>query len=583
MRSQLTSERAGEVGDPIRHSLAVCERIDAYVQLIEEQLAEIQGDAEFKDWRKHKLPRLDVLEVSDTGNRVSSAIQNRQGRVVSPRARQSNKIWSLLHMYEPQHLWIDCGRTAPSKIFGSTVSLQALYEFQVENGRHFHLCCDRNIFVDPDLASHPDLQMIREETLCACHRPPQHIRMGKMKGNNFLNQTHYVFTTSRDVHQQVDTRAGPSILPSAEQQASNTTPPRSTTRQLRLADKAAAAMMKDTSVPLLLSELMVVESKREADFNSVSFPVSIEQAQQVVKRRRLLRKQPDPSISKWDQPRMASWGEMFRKFGVRVPNRGRHYFSEGDEVAIATQQLIPHFEVKRVVMARGTNRVQLPKPGVDVNDIPLRQTIVVARQDGKVRVDGEPEYWARGVPKYKRWRAGIPARLSLTAYGMDRRPGMSGPARVSGHSVLDSLESAVASGEPRPGPSIPKPDDGVPFQHGPCAEGPGAKGSEEGQPIIPQNLEVGHPPVMVPRHGPAYLSLSEDEKREIGRLHQNLGHPDAAVMAKFLEERKADPRIVQGAKDYSCSVCLETVSGPKPARPASIHQDGDFGMSLVWI
>ena len=82
---------------------------------------------------------------------------------------------------------------------------------------------------------------------------------------------------------------------------------------------------------------------------------------------------------------------------------------------------------------------------------------------------------------------------------------------------------------------------------------------------------------MVPRHGPAYLSLSENEKREIGRLHQNLGHPDAAVMAKFLEERKADPRIVQGAKDYSRSVCLETVSGPKPARPASIHQDGDFG------
>ena len=82
---------------------------------------------------------------------------------------------------------------------------------------------------------------------------------------------------------------------------------------------------------------------------------------------------------------------------------------------------------------------------------------------------------------------------------------------------------------------------------------------------------------MIPRHGPAYLSLSEAEKREIGRLHQNLGHPDAAVMAKFLEERKADPKIVQGAKDYACSVCLETVSGPKPARPAAIHQDGDFG------
>ena len=42
MRSQPTSERAGEAGDPTLHSLAVCERIDAYVQLIEEPLEEIQ-------------------------------------------------------------------------------------------------------------------------------------------------------------------------------------------------------------------------------------------------------------------------------------------------------------------------------------------------------------------------------------------------------------------------------------------------------------------------------------------------------------------------------------------------------------
>ena len=49
---------------------------------------------------------------------------------------------------------------------------------------------------------------------------------------------------------------------------------------------------------------------------------------------------------------MASWGEMFRRYGVRVPNRGRHYFNEGDEVVTATQQLIPHFQVKHVAMAK---------------------------------------------------------------------------------------------------------------------------------------------------------------------------------------------------------------------------------------
>ena len=96
MRSRSTSEHAGNAGDPILHSLSLCERIDAYVQHIEEQLAEIQGDAEFKDWMQHKLPRLDVLEVSEAGNRVNSAIRKRQGRIVSLEARQSSK--NLAHV-----------------------------------------------------------------------------------------------------------------------------------------------------------------------------------------------------------------------------------------------------------------------------------------------------------------------------------------------------------------------------------------------------------------------------------------------------------------------------------------------------
>ena len=121
-----------------------------------------------------------------------------------------------------------------------------------------HLRCDRNISEDSDMAAHPDLQMILEETLCACHLQSQRISAGRMKGKNFLSQPRYVFTTSR---------MDPSILSKAEQQPSHTTPPRCTTRQLRLADRAAAAIMQDNSIPLLLSELSVADSKREADFD----------------------------------------------------------------------------------------------------------------------------------------------------------------------------------------------------------------------------------------------------------------------------------------------------------------------------
>ena len=255
-------------------------------------------------------------------------------------------------------------------------------------------------------------------------------------------------------------------------------------------------------------------------------------ARQVVKRRRLWRKQPPPPVQRQPEDPVGSWGDLFRRFGVRVKTRGRFYFNEGDEVVAAAQRLTPHFQVKQVVMARGTNRVQLPKPGFDAGDIPLRQTIVVSRQDGKVRVDGEPEQWTRAT-KYK---------------------------RVGQNAV--QLESPV---------SAPPVVNGGP----PPLVSRSANDQSDASAALPAGLEQGHPPLMVPRHGPGYLALSENEK--VGRLHQNLGHPDAVVMAKFLEERKADPRIIQGAKDYTCSACVETVPGPKPARPASIHVDGDFG------
>ena len=64
---------------------------------------------------------------------------------------------------------------------------------------------------------------------------------------------------------------------------------------------------------------------------------------------------------------------------------------------------------------------------------------------------------------------------------------------------------------------------------------------------------------------------------ELSRLHHNLGHPAVEVFVKFLQERKSEPALIRGARDYCCATCLETVPSVKPSRPASIHFDGDFG------
>ena len=152
------------------------------------------------------------------------------------------------------------------------------------------------------------------------------------------------------------------------------------------------------------------------------------------------------------------------------------------------------------------------------------------------------------MPKYKQCRATTPAKVSLIIYGaafQEQRSSSELSAPASDNRVISS--SAAESADTRPM-------------------------SEE--PIS------GHPPKIIPRHGPGFLNLDGSDREELVRLHNNLGHPDTARFVRFLQERKAEPRLIQGARDFECSTCLETLPAPKLARPSAIHCDGDFGDTI---
>ena len=51
-----------------------------------------------------------------------------------------------------------------------------------------------------------------------------------------------------------------------------------------------------------------------------------------------------------------------------------------------------------------------------------------------------------------------------------------------------------------------------------------------------------------------FLALNVEGRREIARLHSNLGHPDANVFVKFLTERKAEPQMIHAVRDYTVAV-----------------------------
>ena len=237
------------------------------------------------------------------------------------------------------------------------------------------------------------------------------------------------------------------------------------------------------------------------------------------------------------------------------------------------QALIPSMIVnKQVVFCQGVNRIQPALAETRPKEVLLRYTVVVQRAGGDVVADKDPEDWSR-IPKYKRGSGCVPAKIALTAYGS--RPLIKEPQESSLQSAEPevSMTPAVPASAPV-APSPPEQSDmpeEIEMQEGQAEVVPGD---------VPPDIVQGFPPRApraVPRHGPGYLELTRDQKIELSRLHDNLGHPAVEVFVKFLQERKAEPALIRGARDYSCSTCLETVPSLKPSRPASIHLDGDFG------
>ncbi|CAE7759462.1 GIP [Symbiodinium sp. CCMP2456] len=332
----IKGKRAAHIENPtsaMNTELTAEQRLDILTKKALLQRWELAQLEQLEPTVREEDQKLDVLEVTTADSGVSNAIRNRQGRALSIKTSNADRIWFMIHMYEPKHVWINCGRQDPTEVFWPEL-LYDIYEHQIEHGRHFHLCSGQSIFAE----SASELQSVMHGATRAVHCPSEVMGLGKMPGNNFLNKKSFIYTTSRAIHDRSQ--------PASKQHASTTKP--------------------DT--------LLVANHKREGDLNS-SNNAALENAQQVAKRRRLLRKQPAPEASKVrDQQTDASWGNIFKK--LNVPHRGRVYFRDGDEVVKQAQTLIPQFQVKHAVMARGTNRVQPPKPGLEIQDIPLRQTIV---------------------------------------------------------------------------------------------------------------------------------------------------------------------------------------------------------------
>ena len=85
----------------------------------------------------------------------------------------------------------------------------------------------------------------------------------------------------------------------------------------------------------------------------------------------------------------------------------------------------------------------------------------------------------------------------------------------------------------------------------------------------------GWAPPPVPLHGPAFRSLTSEDKTRLRRIHNNLGHPSPETLARHLKAAHESQALVDAALDFQCDVCLESTE-PRHQRPSKLPEPREF-------
>ena len=540
---------------------------------------------------KDPRTRIDLLEIYCHKNSALTNAARKQGlkarrftRVDGDlrTAEGQRQLWRIIEEEEPRHIWVspDCkywgsfsrfnmqrGLTTRKKILqgreneSPNLSLcNDLYWHQVTHRRHFHMEQPQG----SDMMSRKETRDIVWGTLKTVF---DMCEVGKLKvGNNYLRKRTEVYTTSRSLHESLDSRYcrkqhehRPIIGKIRYFDKWISLSSYAARYSLGFARNVVEFFKGEHGMPIAVEELC---EKPEDDVESQSA-----NAAEVLKRRRLSNKQSldtkQLEALEEEKRRKANdkeaWKEIFQKLNVVAPRVGSVVVENSHEVfpkiVERCRKLIPsHVEV-----CRGTDRFRLPKRGVSVDDLPLRWTIMMHRQSGEIHVLGEPEEWQK-LSQRGRIRKSGPAKLCLTVFGRrvedvieagSARPSESATSSGSKRKCLTDGDETEKRAKPDPGESE-----------------------------VTEVPLVGGPPRNVARHGPGFLNLEKGDQEWLARLHHRLGHPSPERLAKYLKTVHAEVKFISGALDMQCDACSESNKGFSSARPSAIHENIGFNHTI---
>ncbi len=270
------------------------------------------------------------------------------------------------------------------------------------------------------------------------------------------------------------------------------------------------------------------------------------------KRRRLDDKQTPPAayLQMYQDEKVA---KVMDQAKIVAPRVGKLWLTSGPVVQ-AVQDLFPEQFIVAVELCKGADRRRVPHPSLKPEEAPLRITLGIHRNHSGNFIDQEWEKWSK-MSRRQMIRNCQPARLLVTVFA---RTCISGPSTV-GKPESDTQE-----------------EDTIPCKRH-KNDHPNGSHDLSSSRKVPSDKDMPSDIHSEIRsfHGPAFLRLTPEQKQQLIRMHNNLGHPDAQTLGNVLKDQGWSNEAIEGIKDLYCSACHENRK-PSIARPSSLSKPKEF-------
>eukprot|EP00435_Cladocopium_sp_Y103_P019613 s385_g4.t1 len=240
------------------------------------------------------------------------------------------------------------------------------------------------------------------------------------------------------------------------------------------------------------------------------------------------------------------------------PKVGKRVFWSGILVE-EVQKLCQDMKVQCVETCKGADRRRAPPPELKSAHAPWRKTFGIHRHTGRVFCDAFWEEWGK-TSRRNLIRKCQPSRILVTVFASTAGEGMP---------VAPNSSSTER-------PDFCEPDAKRMRYEDTSQQEPAHKPQESDVPEMP-SPEPSH---KHSRHGPKFLQLSPEQRQQLVRMHNNLGHPDATVLGNVLRDQNWPSEAIEGIRDLHCPACFERQQ-PKLARPSHLSESRQFNDTVA--